>query len=397
MAVNTMGIEQAYSLLNAIHSQVTGKTTLAPIDTASFVSMAQATVQNGYEPVLNAISQVITRTLIAVRPYERKFKGLEYTADKWGGIMRKISFADKALNTTDSTYDLTDGAAIDQYIVNKPKVLETRYVGSAVYQGSYTIFTKQLDTAFSSPSEFAAFMSGLMEHFSNEREQWLEDMSRAIMANYIAAKEYLATPAGDPTTLHEVRALAEYNTETGLSLTAQTVRQPANFPAFAKWLYAKIQHLSELFTERCGMFQRGLTDYDICRHTPKADQKFYLDAAFLANVSAEVLADTYHDSFLRYADVEPVNFWQSFTNPTSVTAKPVVLNANGTLRVLSEAVEVTDILGVLMDKDAAGYNIYDESIEVSPYNASGQYYNMFSHVRVQLQNDLTEKGVLICL
>lgn len=395
MAVNTMGIEQAYSLLNAIHSQVTGKTTIAPIDTASFVSMAQATLQNGYEPVLNAISQVITRTLIAVRPYERKFKGLEYTADKWGGITRKISFADKALNATDSTYALTDGAAIDQYTVNKPKVLETRYVGSAVYQGSYTIFSKQLDVAFSSPAEFAAFMSGLMEHFSNEREQWLEDMSRAIMANYIAAKNTLAT--ADRTTLHKVSALAEYNAETGLSLTAQTVRQPANFPAFAKWMYAKIQHLSELFTERSKMFQRELTDYDICRHTPKADQKFYLDAAFLANVSAEVLADTYHDSFLRYADVEPVNFWQSFFSPTSVTAKPVVLNANGTFSELSDAVEVNDILGVLMDRDAAGYNIYDESIEVSPYNAAGQYYNMFSHVRVQLQNDLTEKGVLICL
>lgn len=396
MAVNTMGIEQAYSLLNSIHSQVTGKTTIAPIDTASFVSMAQATLQNGYEPVLNAISQVITRTLIAVRPYERKFKGLEYTADKWGGITRKISFADKALNTTDSTYALTDGAAIDQYTVNKPKVLETRYVGSAVYQGSYTIFTKQLDTAFSSPSEFAAFMSGLMEHFSNEREQWLEDISRAIMANYIAAKDTLAS--ADRTTLHEVNALTEYNAETGLSLTEQTVRQPANFPAFAKWMYAKIQHLSELFTERSGMFQRKLTDYDIYRHTPKADQKFYLDAAFLANVSAEVLADTYHDSFLRYADVEPVNFWQSFKNPTSVTAKPVVLNADGTLSESSDAVEVHAILGVLMDRDAAGYNIYDESIEVSPYNAAGQYYNMFSHVRVQLQNDLTEKGVLIlCL
>ena len=395
MAVNTMGIEQAYSLLNAIHSQVTGKTTIAPIDTASFVSMAQATLQNGYEPVLNAISQVITRTLIAVRPYERKFKGLEYTADKWGGITRKISFADKALNTTDSTYALTDGAAVDQYTVNKPKVLETRYVGSAVYQGSYTIFTKSLDTAFSSPSEFAAFMSGLMEHFSNEREQWLEDLSRAIMANYIAAKDTLATQ--DPTNLHRIGALDEYNAETGLSLTAQTVRQPANFPAFAKWMYAKIQHLSELFTERSGMFQRKLTDYDIYRHTPKADQKFYLDAAFLANVSAEVLADTYHDSFLRYADVEPVNFWQSFMNPTSVIAKPVVLNADGSLTEMTTDVAVNDILGVLMDRDAAGYNIYDESIEVSPYNAAGQYYNMFSHVRVQLQNDLTEKGVLICL
>lgn len=394
MAVNTMGIEQAYSLLSSIHAQVTGKTSLTKITTDNFVSVAQATLQNGYEPVLNAISQVITRTLIAVRPYDRKFKGLEYTADRWGGIVRKISFGDKALDTTDSTYALVDGAAVDQYTVKKPAVLETRYVGSAVYQGHYTIFTKQLDTAFSSPAEFAAFMSGLMEHFSNEREQWLEDMSRAIMCNFIAGKD--SVQLIEPTNLHVIAALNMYNAETGLNLTAQTVRQPANFPAFSKWLYAKIQTLSEMMTERSRLFQMSVTGYDINRHTPKADQKFYLDAAFLANVSAEVLADTYHDSFLRYADVEPVNFWQSITSPTDVTADPVYINASGAVTRL-EDVEVTDILGVVMDRDAAGYNIYDQSIEVSPYNAAGQYYNMFSHVRIQLQNDFTEKGVVIVL
>jgi hypothetical protein len=36
-------------------------------------------------------------------------------------------------------------------------------------------------------------------------------------------------------------------------------------------------------------------------------------------------------------------------------------------------------------------------IETSPYNAAGQYYNMFAHMDVQLQNDLTEKAVVLYL
>ena len=75
-----MGFEDASLLLSALYSQVAGVSAAAPTDTSSFVSMAQATLQAGYEPVMNAITQVLSKTLIAVRPYNRKFKGLEADA-----------------------------------------------------------------------------------------------------------------------------------------------------------------------------------------------------------------------------------------------------------------------------------------------------------------------------
>ena len=187
MAVNNMSIEQAATVLSAIHSQVTGYSGVTPTDVSDFVSVAQATLQAGYDSVIAAISQVISKTLIAVRPYNRKFKGLEVSNERWGGITRKINFADRG-PMQDDTYALVDGSPVDQFVVRTPDVLETRYYGSNVYQGQYTIFTKQLDVAFSGPEAFAAFMSGLMTHFSNEREQWLEDGARMILMNLIAAK-----------------------------------------------------------------------------------------------------------------------------------------------------------------------------------------------------------------
>ena len=400
MAINTMGFEDASVLIAALHTQVTGLTSSAPVDTSSFVSMAQATLQAGYEPVLNAITQVMNKTMIAVRPYSRKFKGLELTRERWGGIIRKINFGESALDIasldgpSDPTFSLEQGASIDQWVVKKPQVLETRYVGQDVYESSYTIFTKQLDTAFSGPEEFAAFMSGLMTHFSNEREQYLESLSRAIICNLIGAKKVLADDGID---LQVIDLLAEYNTATGQSLTATTVKLPANYPAFAKWAYAYIQHVSEMFTERGVMFQRPLTDYFIARHTPKADQRLYMDADFLAHMTAEVLADVYHDNFLRYSEVEAVNFWQTAKDPSTVNVKPVYLNGDAEFVNADDAVEISGVLGVLMDRDAAGYNIADDSLVTSPYNAKGQYYNIFDHVRVQLQNDLTEKAVVFLI
>lgn len=388
MAVNNMTIEQASTLLAAIHDQVTGETTLAPTNVSDFVSVAQATLLAGYDTVLGAITQVISKTLIAVRPYDRKFKGLEVSNERWGGIVRKINFADRDPEQ-DDTYALVDGQAIDQFVVRTPDVLETRYVGSNVYQGHYTIFTKQLDVAFSGPEAFAAFMSGLMTHFSNEREQWLEDGSRMLLMNLITAK---ADAAQD--VLH---LLTEYNTATGLSLTSTTVMQPSNYPAFVKWMYGRIANISGLMTERSKLFQLAITGKDIYRHTPLADQKVFINSQFLNEMTARVLADTYHDNFLRYSDVEAVNFWQAIDSPLDVSAKPVYIDANGDVKVASANVAVSDVIGVMFDRDCTGYNIYDNSLETSPYNAAGQYFNLFSHTRVQFQNDLTEKAVVLCL
>mgnify|MGYP007130658809 CR=1 FL=1 len=58
---------------------------------------------------------------------------------------------------------------------------------------------------------------------------------------------------------------------------------------------------------------------------------------------------------------------------------------------------LNNVIGVMFDRDAMGYNIYNDVIETSPYNAKGQYYNMFAHMDIQLQNDLTEKAVVLYL
>lgn len=390
MAVNSLSIEQIYTLLNAVHQQATGMTGLTATDLSSFISVAQETLQAGYDNTIGAISQVIGKTIVAVRPYDEKFKGLEYSAERWGGIIRKINFADTGA-MADPTYALgsISPPTVDQYIIKNPVVLETRYVGSDVYKGQYTIFTRQLDEAFENPEQFGAFMSGLMTHFANERSQWLEDLKRTILVNGIAAKIDLAQDV--------VHLLTEYNAATGLSLTATTVMQPANFKGFMEWMYARVSNISRMMTERSQKFQQVITGYPIMRHTPLQDQRIYLDNQILDGMTARVLADTYHDNFLTYSDVEGVNYWQAIDAPRSINAKPVYIDATGTVTVASGAVSNTAIVGVMFDRDAMGYNIYQDELVTSPYNADGQYYNLFNHVRVQLQNDITEKIVVLAL
>lgn len=391
MSVNTMGIEQAYQLIAQLHSMATGQTSITPTDERDFISVAQATLVNGYDPVINAISQVIGRTIIAVRPYRRKFAGLEMTAERWGGIIRKINFADRNAGS-EPTYALVDGQPVDQYVVRVPDVLETRYVGSDAWMAHYTIFTKQLDMAFRSGPEFAAWMSGLMMHASNEFEQYLENIARATLANFIAAKNIIA---GDGV----VHLLTEYNTATGASpaYTATTIRQPNVFPAFCRWCYARIGELSEKMTERSQMFQQVITGKPIMRHTPVADQKIYILSDILKHMEAEVLSTTYNDNYLSLADVEGVGFWQAIDTPDELSVQPVYIDATGAIVSNAANQAMTDVVGVMFDRDAIGYNVYDDTVVASPYNSFGQFYQLVHHARVQYQNDFTEKGVVLLL
>lgn len=385
MAVNNMTKEQAYQLIAAIHAQATGTAVLTPTNLSDFISVAQSTLAAGYEQTLNAITQVIQKTIIAVRPYDAKFKGLEMTSEAWGGVIRKLNFADRGPEA-DPTHATVDGVAVDQFVVRKPVLLETHYVGSDVYLGSYTVYKEQLKTAFDNEGAFGEFMTGLMTHFLNERTQWLENLKRSILSNAIGAV------ADINNTESNIHLLTEYNAATGMNppLTATTVMQPANYPAFMKWVYARVSEVSRLMAERSELFQQKISGYDINRHTPVRDQRVYMEASLLDGMDAMVLADTYHDNFLRYADVEPVSFWQSIKAPRSVSVTPVYVDNTGAVKV-GNAVAETAVVGIMFDRDAMGYNIYNDVIENSPYNSKGQYFNIFAHMDLQLQLDVTEK------
>ena len=104
MSVNALNIEDVYQILNSIHQQATGRTSLAPTNTGEFVSMATTTLATGVDTVYNALMNTLGQTVFAVRPYERKFSGLVVDNVRWGAIRRKISYADKALSEAEKAW-----------------------------------------------------------------------------------------------------------------------------------------------------------------------------------------------------------------------------------------------------------------------------------------------------
>lgn len=389
MPVNELSFEQSASILNAISEQATGVKSIAPLTTADFVTMGTTVLKTGYDNTLNAISQVLTRTIIGVRPYTRLLKGLKADNARWGNHVRKINYIDQPY-VDDVGKVLVDGTAPDQYKVRNAKVVQTNFYGFNTDEDYVTVYQDQLDTAFRNPAEFGSFITGLMQNLSNKHEQRLEHIARLTLANFIGAK---ITADSD----NVIHLLTEYNTETGLSLTSTTVMQPDNYKPFMQWVYGRIASLTSMMRNRSAKFHMNVSAGDIMRHTPYDKQVVFTLAKYKFSMEAMVLADTYHDNYLKMASTEAIDFWQDIDSPDTIKVTPNYIDADGKVVKASEAVEQADVFGVIFDEEACAYNERLYTMTPTPINARGRYYNIWYNNQSQWLNDLTENGVVLLM
>ena len=402
MSVNTLNFEQVSTVLTSIVKQATGQTVLTATDTGSFTSVAQIALRADRDAVMQAISNVISRTIFSIRPYSAKMTGLMMDTFRWGNMLRKLSIADSdwaddpaykwpALWDAGQVPPSGDGQAIDPWTIKKPNVLQTNFYGASVYFDEMTIFEDQLETAFTGPEQLGSFLSLLMTNLSNRLELSNENIRRGLVANAIAS--VIDENQAD----RVIHLLTEYNQATGQSYTAQQIYEPANFPAFMKWVYSRVAQISDLFTEMSLKYQTVITGKPVLRHTPYQDQRMYLYAPARHDIDARVLADTYHDSYLRYADVESVNYWQSIDSPDSINVTPAYTDTAGVLKVPGSAVSQSDVFGIIFDRDAMGMTLLDQRVLSTPLNTKGLYRNLHVHCKQRVVMDNTEKIAVLLL
>lgn len=398
---NELTFNQTAAILNALNTQATGQASIAPTDTASFVAAATTLLKTGYEQVYRAISAVLGRTIFSVRPYYAKLRGMEVSDTMFRLHTRKLQVADNELENNKAVewpvhYDDTedpisgDGESVDMQQIKKANVLQTNFYGTNTFADHYTLFDEQLEIAFTSPDELAMFWTMILQNVSDRFEQSRENCARAILSNAIGALSALNESG------RIIHLLTEYNTRTGQSLTTTTVYDPANYPDFMRFVFGRVAALSSLMTERSSLFQTIVNSKYINRHTPIERQRLYLFAPEEMQMRSQVLSTTFHDEFLRMADHEMVNFWQSIRTPGRVSVTPGYIAANGTATAGSAQV-VDNVFGILMDEEAGGYTRLRTSIKPAPYNAAGDYQNFWLKEYNKMYMDNTEKMVLLLL
>lgn len=392
MAVNVLNFNQVSTLLAAINQQATGQATITPTNVGEFVSVAQSTLLAGRDNVMNAISYVLSNTIFTIRPYASKFGGMRVSIEKWGGITRKLTAIDKPFDDS-KVYDLVDGQAVDMYIVNKPKVLQTNYYGYNVFHKSLTIFKDQLNVAFEGPEQFGSFITMILTNVSDTITQAEEELARGTVANFIGGKIKNFTDGND--THGVIYLLDAYEDDTGVQLTRQTVLDPANFPDFARWFSGKLKSLSDKMSERTALYHMNLTNTTIMRHTPKSMQRVYMLSDFMNMVDATALSTTFNAEMANYGDYERVGFWQAIDSPYGIDVTATYLKPDGTLD--SAVVTQANVVGLIADVDAFSYVRRKEDTNMTPFNARGEFWNYHYNFELAYHCDFTENGVILIL
>ena len=269
--------------------------------------------------------------------------------------------------------------------------------GPLKYNG---VVYNEMKGAFSSPDEFASFISMVMQNSSDMIEQAHEETARATIANLIGgvyAAEVLDTPSGLLAQAkggrRAINLLKLFNESTGLALKVVDVFKTENFESFVKFAFSTVNTIADLMTDRNSLFCSQLTNYNVIRHTPKDRMKFYLYTDLVNKINSEVYSTVFNPDFLKVVDFEKVNYWQAALSPSSINVKRTMLKKDGTLSVGVQS-KIDNVFGVLFDEDAAGYTTINEWAQPSPFNARGGYYNQFWHFTDRYWNDFTENAVI---
>ena len=411
----TLTQKDCHALMNLLVKEATGQdATIQVVDSSTFVSAGEQVLATGTENVLNALSLVLGRTFMAVRPYNAKLALINaVNTGEYTHRMRKISFYSRDAQAsgdwnTQLYTNLADGFTNGQNIAdgsaqstksmweqNQPVPLEMNFAGSSVWEDSTTIYEYQLRQAFRSEAEFGEFVGGIMTERGNDIESQKEAFNRMTLLNFMAGTVDM-NQAG---TL--VNLTSAFNTEFGTNYTSAQLRT-TYLEQFTKFLVAKIKIDSDMLTNRSKKAHWspaktiGDVPYTLLRHTPKDRQRLLLFNPLLVKTQAYVFPSLFNEQYLKMENYEGVMYWQNENDPSAIKVTPAIPNvatpASG--QTAGDTVTLDYVVGMLYDVDALMVDYQLERSATSPLEARKGYRNLWWSFSKNAINDHTENHIL---
>lgn len=385
---------QIATFLTGAYAQATGGTALAslPFDTLQqvFTTDAISTQDNLY----GYLDTVIGKTLFAVRPISEPMRSLEWSPQRYGDVVRKLSpiTTEPQANREWDIYTELQQANPDFACCSAPvpqDFLATRISGGNTFARKWTTFRNQMNAAFHSQAEVTDFFSMLATERANRMKLDRVSEKRALVNNAILG---LYDYSGSAV----FNALTKYNQDTGSSYTATTIMAPGVFREFMIWLAAKIDYLRELMQENGKMFHQDVTGKEVDRHTPMSRQKLYLHSQFEKYFRANQ-SQLFNPKYLpAFAAVESVAYWQDPLSPMDVQGTAKTIDATGSVQPVATAL-CENVIGILFDDDFMGLSNIENWAAPEPYNSRFGFQNTWYHSTYRSLVDFTENALLIRL
>lgn len=382
-----MKINQVATILNAINAEMCGETEISEVaeDLRNIVEVGtQLTTGNNdltnfFEAYGKKLIDKVGRVVIVDRTY--KSTAPDITRDSWeyGSIMEKIRVSANEL-ADDITWSLNRGDAPEQYEY-QPATLSAKYFDSLdTFMTQISLPEKTLKSAFTSAEAMGRLIAAIENRVAMKISISKDNLIRRTVNNLIAEK--IAANK-------EINLLAMYNTGRATPITAEEALVSKDFLKFAVFNIMKYKKMIE---EPSVLFGDG----DYVNFTPSEFMKLIMLDTFVQSSEMYLESDTFHNDLVSLGSgYQTVPYWQGsgtdlefdFDTISSINVKTA---SNGT------AVNVTGVIGVLFDRDAAAVCIEDGEV-TSKYAAKGRFYNYFHYWNARYMNDLAENVVVFTI
>ena len=415
----------AYLIMNNLVEQATGEqSSIAEGDVSAYISAGEKVLATGMENTLEALSIVLGRTIIAIRPYKARASVIRAASlDEYKTRMRKISYySDKALptgawNTQLYTKNLgpgrdnTDGPdnsggtkdAVKSMWEQHPVIpLEMNFGGFDTWDDGLTIYKKQLRIAMRDPQEMANYLNGQMISKTNDIEMQKEAYDTMSLCGYMAALFDAEKVLG---TGMAINMTAEFNNYYSTSYTT-TQLLTTYLKEFTGFFVAFVKTMVDDFSRNTlkrhwspAKTVNGVSLY-LPRHTRRDEIKMVMYDPFWKKVEATVFPEVFNDQYLSFDNFESFTYWQSNTpgNQAKLDISPALPDITGTHsgeQYKGDRVQLYYVLGAIFDKDACMTNHALDDADATPLEARKKYYSIWWNFLKQSTIDLTEQGCLL--
>lgn len=287
--------------------------------------------------------------------------------------------------------NLTDGQTVDQYKVALPEVHTKYYTDSNAYQIPVTISKTQLRKAWESPAAMDSFIQGIIGSVLNSNEMQRQIGRQAAVTNAIAIGM-----GADPSTMKCTTApitgvcVADFTTPENRMMSRvlddwnDEIEEFYHDGEALRGAVAKIRST----LHKMGEYSERYNPEGIPTFTPDSGKRLYLLDDFAKACDAYIYQGAFNPDYNRLVDYVDISYWKNSEYPWMTVENNAPSDIVYYNTPEANEVDCYAVIALAFDEFAIMEYLKQQTMDVTPLNAAGQYWNYYLNVDSQLINNL---------
>lgn len=390
MAINTNFYQTINELVN---EGLSGAIGVHPVtDYTTFVQTGHSLNDiNGGELANNFVKNLMNKTAITLSTF-RSYKGryddiFRGSLDNGNTIELVVQGFYEAREPQFA--NLSDGQSVDHYKITLPKTHTKYYTDSNAYQIPVTISRSQIRKAWESPAAMDSFIQGIIGSVLNSNEMKRQIGRQGAVTNAIAI-----CMGADPSTMKCTTepitgvCVADLTDNPSTSITREGWDKRINsFYSDGDKLRTAVAKIRSTL-HKMGEYSEKYNPEGIPTFTPDSGKRLYLLDDFAKACDAHIYQGAFNPEYNQLVDYVDISYWKNADYPWSTVENSMDEEDAYSNYDTSKTAMCYGVVALAFDEFAIMEYLKQQSLDVTPLNAAGQYWDYYLNVDTQLINNL---------